>query len=135
MTNNPGPRPALRKAPDATVHPAAPVAAEAAPGVPVVAAKVEQPRPVHLRPVTGLGGSTSDVLRPAPKKKSQKRMEKSAKAQRKQEKKDRERNARRVDLHVQVPKSVRRDLRQNAKARGTSVDDIVTSVLEGWLDN
>lgn len=135
MTNNPGPRPALRKAPDATVHPAAPVAAEAAPGVPVVAAQVERPRPAHLRPVVGLGGSTSDVLRPAPKKKGQKAAAKSTKAQRKLEKKERERNARRVDLHVQVPKNVRRDLRQNAKARGTSVDDIVTSVLEGWLDN
>jgi hypothetical protein len=49
---NPPPRPALRKAPDADVHPVA-----AAPAVvPVPHA------PAELRPVMGIGGRTSDTL-------------------------------------------------------------------------
>ncbi|MFN8183287.1 MAG: hypothetical protein U0R23_02570 [Candidatus Nanopelagicales bacterium] len=48
---NPPPRPALRKAPDADVHPVAPVP----PSVPA-------PRPAQLRPVVGIGGRTSDTL-------------------------------------------------------------------------
>jgi hypothetical protein len=47
---NPPPRPALRKAPDADVHPVAPVPAPAAPARP------------ELRPVVGIGGRTSDTL-------------------------------------------------------------------------
>ncbi len=130
MSQNPGPRPALRKAPDATVHPAAPVAAEET-KAPVVV-PTERARQAHLRPVVGLGGLTSDVLRSAPKdSKSGKRAAKEAK---KRAKKERELHQRRVDLHVKVPKSVRTKLRKNAKARGTSVDDVVASVLEGWLD-
>lgn len=41
--------------------------------------------------------------------------------------------ASRVDVRTQVPADVRRQLRSAAKARGTSVDDVVASVLEGWL--
>lgn len=48
---NPPPRPALRKAPDADVHPVAPVPTPA----------VQAPRP-ELRPVMGIGGRTSDTL-------------------------------------------------------------------------
>jgi hypothetical protein len=50
---NPPPRPALRKAPDADVHP---VAAAPAPLVPAPHA------PAELRPVVGIGGRTSDTL-------------------------------------------------------------------------
>lgn len=49
---NPPPRPALRKAPDADLHP---VAVTPAP-------------PVSLRPVVGIGGRTSDTLLGAGKK-------------------------------------------------------------------
>lgn len=49
---NPPPRPALRKAPDANVHPVAARPAE-----------VPAPRTTpELRPVVGLGGRTSDTL-------------------------------------------------------------------------
>lgn len=48
---NPPPRPALRKAPDADVHPVA-----AVPTVPAPAG------PPELRPVVGIGGRTSDTL-------------------------------------------------------------------------
>ena len=54
---NPPPRPALRKAPDADVHPVA-----AVPAVPT-------PRPAGLRPVVGIGGRTSDTLVAKPAKK------------------------------------------------------------------
>ncbi len=56
---NPPPRPALRKAPDADVHPVAPVL----PSVPA-------PRPAQLRPVVGIGGRTSDTLVTRTRKKS-----------------------------------------------------------------
>lgn len=153
MTANPSPRRALRKAPDATVHPAAPVASEGPSVTPVAATSsllVRRPV-VELRPVLGIGGSTSDVLRKAPKqrvagkkvgakktggkksggkKAGAKKDDSSAKATKGQ----RKRHERRVDLRVKVPKEVRHELRQNAKARGTSVDDVVTIVLEGWID-
>lgn len=150
MTHNPAPRPALRKAPDATIHPAAPVVADPeptaaiAPGVPVPAARVVA-APAHLRPVVALGGATSDSLRSARGSGDRSRTTagtasadsssgKKAKAARRRAAKDAARHARRVDLHIKVPKDVRRQLRKNAKARGTSVDDVVTAVLEGWLE-
>ena len=141
MTSNPAPRPALRKAPDASVHPAAPVVTPGS-NPPVVDPHAEapeaglRPRPTHLRPVVGLGGSTSDALRKTPPKKSVKGAKnvKSDKKLKKMSKKERKRHLRRVSLQVEVPKDVRSRLRSNAKARGTSVDDVVTSVLQGWLD-
>lgn len=48
---NPPPRPALRKAPDADVHPVA-----------AVPTPLPSPRPPELRPVIGIGGRTSDTL-------------------------------------------------------------------------
>lgn len=133
MASNPTPRPALRKAPDASVHPAAPVVGPADPPPVVEPTKKGSstaPRPTHLRPVVGLGGVTSDGLRKAPEeKKAKKSKGKSAR----QSKKAAKVHQRRVDLKVKVPKDVRRALRTNAKARGTSVDDVVTNVLQGWL--
>ena len=151
MTANPSPRRALRKAPDATVHPAAPVVSDGASVTPAVVKSATLPiRPVaELRPVLGIGGSTSDVLRKAPKRKAggkkapktgapkagvKKGQGKKAEAETKAKKGQRKRHERRVDLRVKVPKEVRQELRRNAKARGTSVDDVVTVVLEGWID-
>jgi len=139
MARNPTPRPALRKAPDATVHPAAPVAADdSRPAVvpPPKSKKADRSGPSHLRPVVGLGGSTSDVLRKAPGDDTSGKKT-SSKKQKKKERKQAEQRAaahqRRVDLKIRVPKEVRQALRKNAKARGTSVDDVVTNVLQGWL--
>ncbi|MFM2437712.1 MAG: hypothetical protein RLZ55_523 [Actinomycetota bacterium] len=134
MATNPAPRPALRKAPDASVHPAAPVVGpDSPPGIVQPKPMPGGKAPTHLRPVVGIGGSTSDVLRRVPAdpkdaaaKKAKKQSKKAAKAERK-------RRQQRVELQVKVPKDVRNQLRKNAKARGTSVDDVVTSVLEGWL--
>lgn len=143
MSQNPRPRRALRKAPDSTVHPAAPVAGNVATAA---AHQVPASRgPVtELRPVLGINGSTSDVLRRAPAEvpsashdgKVKGGSKKHGQQSRKERRKDRarkERHERRVKLQVKVPKEVRAQLRTNAKARGTSVDDVVTIVLEGWL--
>jgi IS5 family transposase len=134
--SNPSPRPALRKAPDASVHPAAPVVTPYSPPAVVPSKEVpkaaaEPKRRVHLRPVVGLGGKTSDVLRTARVQGDEKKAR--AKQAKKLSKKARQRRERRVELQVKVPKELRKKLRQNAKARGTSVDDVVTAVLEGWL--
>jgi hypothetical protein len=142
MATNPTPRPALRKAPDASVHPAAPVVGPADPPAVVEpsarAASSATPRPTHLRPVVGLGGVTSDGLRKAPEEKKSKKGKGQAKTKTKgkvdkESKKAAKVHMRRVDLKVKVPKEVRQALRTNAKARGTSVDDVVTNVLQGWL--
>lgn len=134
MATNPNPRPALRKAPDASVHPAAPVVGPSDPPAvvePSRSASAGGQRPTHLRPVVGLGGVTSDGLRKAPEEEKKPKKGKGKAA--KESKKAAKVHQRRVDLKVKVPKEVRRALRTNAKARGTSVDDVVTNVLQGWL--
>jgi hypothetical protein len=98
---NPPPRPALRKAPDADVHPVAPV-----PTVP----SVPPPRP-ELRPVVGIGGRTSDTLVA--------RMPKKAK---------------RATLEVKVPKALLKSAKRQAKTRGDSLDDVVSTALQSYLD-
>lgn len=41
----------------------------------------------------------------------------------------------RIDLRRAISVDIRRQLRSTAKARGTSVEEVVTSVLDGWLPN
>lgn len=100
---NPPPRPALRKAPDADVHPVAAVPA-------VVVAPVPAPRPAELRPVVGIGGRTSDTLVRKPAKKVKK-----------------------ATLEVKVPKALLKSAAQVAKARGEKLDDLVTVALQGYV--
>lgn len=119
---NPGPRPALRKAPDADLHPAS--SAENPQEVSVEGAIVGATEPAAVIPLQGrsrrLGGATSDTLLPRKQSPNGKPARKPAE--------------KRVQLRVRVPKSVRAQLRARAKARGTSVDDVVSTVLAGWLD-
>ncbi len=77
----------------------------AAPVVAVVA-----PRPAELRPVVGIGGRTSDTL----VKRTPKKVKKS-------------------DLTVKVPKTVLKDAKNAAKARGDSLDDVVASALKTYV--
>jgi hypothetical protein len=101
---NPPPRPALRKAPDADVHPVA-----AVPTV-VAAPPVPAPRPTELRPVVGIGGRTSDTLvRRTPKK------------------------VKKSTLEVKVPKTLLKSAAQVAKTRGDRLDDVVASALQGYV--
>lgn len=126
----PQPRPALRRADDAGVHPALAVAPSQAPPMRLRQAEPAQPElkpaKTKAKPKTGKGTSssaettaearqplrsagraTSDSLRPARDKK--------------------------VVLQVKVPKSTRKQLRAVARHSGTSVDQLVVAALTDWL--
>ena len=106
--DNPSPRPALRKAPDSDIHPAVLVVPETN---------------IDLR-----GPTLAPVA-------ANSRVDSQPQLSKKQRKAAKSRAGKRLDLRVKVPKTVRQQLRATAKARGTSVDDVVTTVLEGWLDS
>ena len=145
----PEPRPALRKAPDAHIHPAAPGHAlhtllPAAPN-PMAAVAVPAPRTdaegTGAPPVGGAGqgpdavpaqdrttihrlsgplrGTTSDGLRAATRRARPARTGKSAEKA--------------VDLGVKVPKSLRKEFRAAARADKKDPDVIVTALLKSWL--
>jgi hypothetical protein len=140
--STPAPRPALKKAADAHIHPAAPghslhtlrPAAEAAPALAEPGQDAE-PSPSGSAPLaksTGksggaaqhrlsgpLRGTTSDSLRAAAKKA---RTRPSGKAEEKP-----------VDLGVKVPKSLRKDFRAAVKADKKDPDAVVTALLKAWL--
>ncbi len=117
--SNPIPRPALRKAPDADIHPAI-----ADPDHVTVDLRSQPAVSIPAPPTvdTGRIGTKGKVTKQADSKKAK---SKSNAARRK---------GKRIELHVRVPRTVRSQLRDTAKARGTSVDDVVSTVLEGWLD-
>ncbi|MEZ5186614.1 MAG: hypothetical protein R2720_12785 [Candidatus Nanopelagicales bacterium] len=98
---NPPPRPALRKAPDADVHP---VAAAPPPSMPVPL--LPTPARPELRPVVSIGGRTSDTLvRKTPKK------------------------TKLTSLEVKVPKPVAKAAKRLARSRGQRLDDVVVAAL------
>lgn len=127
--STPTPRPALRKAADAHIHPAAP--GHSARGLrhaeDVADAEAPQPEPSDPQP-TRAGhrlsgpptGTTSDSLR-------------TGKGGRRRARADKAPEEKRVDLGVQVPKSLRKELRAAAKASRRTPDEIVTALLRGWL--
>lgn len=133
----PEPRPALRRADDAGVHPALAVAPSHAP--PPFSVGSEEPakpgkarrspsprlkvapeaetetskgggkaaRTAGGRKFRAAGSATSDALRPA--------------------------RAKQVPLQVRVPKAIRKQLRAVAKNSGASLDEIVVTALNDWL--
>ncbi len=131
--STPAPRPALRKAADAHIHPAAPhhpagalrpasvVEAEAvaagAAATADAAGNADAPR-ARTRLSGPLRGTTSDSLRAA------------GKAGRRRARQAQEK---RVELTVKVPKSVRKDFRAAVKADGRDADEVVTDLLRTWL--
>lgn len=140
--STPAPRPALKKAADAHIHPAAPghslhtlrpAAPEGAPALPAPRADAEGATTspalaksagksggaVQHRLSGPLRGTTSDSLRAAAKKA---RTRPSGKADEKP-----------VDLGVKVPKSLRKDFRAAAKADKKDPDAVVTALLRAWL--
>jgi hypothetical protein len=139
--STPAPRPALKKAADAHIHPAAPGhslhtlrPAVDAPVLPEPRQDVEPASPgsAPLAKSSGksgdagphrlsgpLRGTTSDSLRAASKKA---RTRPSGKAE-----------ARPVDLGVKVPKSLRKDFRAAVKADKKDPDAVVTALLKAWL--
>lgn len=139
--STPTPRPALRKAADAHIHPAAPghsprglrQAADAdEPATPeptaldaaaasAVAGAAEDASGAGHRLSGPLGGNTSDSVRP---RKGGGGRHRAAAA--KPEKT--------VELTVKVPKSLRREFREAARATKKDPDDVVTALLRAWLD-
>lgn len=121
MARTPEPRPALTKAPDGGLHPAAPKAAppkhlHPAPHAPSVPAS-EPPTPAGP-PVKFKHGD----LR-ARKAASAGKDAKSGKTDEL------------VDLGVKVPKKLRKAIRRRAEAEGWSPDAAVSSVLRTWVES
>lgn len=100
----PAPRPALRRAADADVHPVTGrrTPAPSGPSISRNSTASKGFKPAKGGPTTAdaLMGSAGDKL---------------------------------VDLGVRVPKSVRKKLRQQAKERGVSVDELVANILAAAL--
>ncbi len=168
---NPAPRPALRKAPDADIHPAQGQArstvnlkrAEDIGRSPTNTTQIDLRKratvdltaapEVTSNPTANPGGSDTEGFQTVAKKskksgkgsgkskgsgkkskKSDKKKKKSGKGKKKKGKGEQPdaRASRRVELKSEVPGSVRRALRSGAKARGTSVEDRVDSVVSKW---
>lgn len=147
--STPTPRPALKKAADAHIHPAAPSGshhlrhASDAPAVPAprpgsdaepqpTAPAPAQPVPAGSAPsgsvprtVAGhrlsgpLRGTTSDSLRAAAKD-ARRRSRRAAEST--------------VELTVKVPKSLRKEFRAALKADKKDADQVVTALLRAWLN-
>lgn len=149
---NPSPRPALRKAKDAEVHPAAPQPSRTA--EPARAARPEPtravpppekpkrrrtpatvPTDVVTAPVRRFQGTTSDTMREvdalehilptAPVRPKGKRADKT----------DKPRNLMKgkpVELGVTVPKELQKAARKRAKREGLDLDTVVIDLLHTW---
>lgn len=127
MTRPPEPRPALQRAADGALHPAAPKAvppkhlhpAPHAPAAPAPRTSDETPatparpgppahfRPGDLRARKAAGGKGGKPPKPVD----------------------------RVDLGVKVPKKLRKAVRRKADAEGWSADEAVSYVLQAWVDS
>jgi hypothetical protein len=144
---NPTPRPALRKAEDATVHPAAPRPARspraskaAAPVEPVVEPVVE-PAPVEVvAPKPGkkkrkFGGATSDHLRveDAPVADAKPAEARPSKTKAKASTRDDLMQGKAVDLEVAVPKALRRAAAKRAKSEGLDLQTVVIDALHAYV--
>ena len=124
----PKPRPALKKAADAHVHPAAPghssrglrQAPDSAPELEADGAPTSNGSGHRLS--GPLGGTTSDSLRSSAKGGRRGSQGRSAKPEKS------------VDLTVRVPKSLRKEFRAATKARKQDPNDVVTALLRSWLD-
>lgn len=134
--STPPPRPALKKAADAHVHPAAPGQPHALRHAP---AAVPSPRAADpgavpadgasVAPITSAPsgsrlsgppkGTTSDSLRRSGKRGGHRPPKATTKT---------------VKLTVAIPKSLRKELRAAVKADRTSADAVVTTLLRSWLD-
>lgn len=165
---NPAPRPALRKAPDADIHPAQGQPRSAAnlkrvtdvtktqnttqidlrnhPTVDLTATPVVASKPTadpsgldteRSQPVGKKSKKGSSKSKGSNKKKSLKKKKKKGKGKKKKGKREQHgaRTSKRIELTTEVPVSVRRALRSGAKARGTSVEDRVDSVVTAWRSN
>ena len=160
--SNPSPRPALRKAEDAEVHPAAPHPVRTPRAArPATASTPEPPAPaerssrgkrskgtISVDPIAStsrpFSGSTSDFMRPpesdpleyvVPIGAAQPTPEgtKSKKQKKSQApKSDALMKGKSTDLDVRVPKALVKAARARAKAEGLDLDTVVIDLLHEW---
>ena len=107
--NSPKPKPALGRAPDADLHPVSgrPLPSPVPGGVKEGKAKDKgTSKSKSLKP--GKGATAADAITGPAKDKY-------------------------VDLGARVPKSVRKRLRNEAKAQGVAADDLVARILDSYL--
>lgn len=149
---NPTPRPALRKAEDASVHPAAPRPARSPrpaatkAGAPVAApvvepvpaapdpAPVEAPRPKAGKKQRKFGGATSDHLRAAdPAEPRPARPSKPSKRKARGSTRDDLMQGKAVDLDVEVPKALRKAAAKRAKSEGLDLRTVVIDALHAYV--
>jgi type IV secretory pathway VirB10-like protein len=158
---NPGPRPALRKAADADLHPVAtpaggPVHDGATPRghIAAVPSPPDSSKDVDEGPADR-SSATATTEPPAPPKKGDKKGKRKAAKKQHQEAETpkrmfqgatsdvmrhpepRDRDVlmgKQADLTVRIPKRLRTAARAQAERRGTTVDDVVTGLLAGWVD-
>ena len=113
MSRAPGPRPALQKAPDGSMHPAAP--------------RTSAPKHLHPAPhAPAAAPSASGDFRPgdlrARKAAAQSKPEKAKKSER-------------VTVEVTLPKKLRKEAKKKAADNGWTLDEAVTYVLRAWVDS
>jgi len=99
---NPPPRPALRKAPDATISPAVALVSPAAP----------EWVPPPSKGAKGSKGTKSKGITLGPVPAAQKS----------------------VTFEITIPKRLRKQLDQRAEEFGRSRDEVLTTLLEAWLE-
>lgn len=139
--STPPPRPALRKAADAHIHPAAPghslhalrPSPNDSPTVPTPRTDLEAVPATTAKDSTKdsksdqhrlsgpLRGTTSDTLRSAARKAHRHRRSTDKRADKA------------VDLGVKVPKNVRKEFRAAVRADKRDPDVVVTALLKAWL--
>lgn len=127
MTRPPEPRPALQRAADGALHPAAPKAeppkhlhpAPHAPAVPAAPA----PDPT---PVAPLRAGPPERFKPGDLRARKAGSGKGGKPPKPVDL---------VDLGVKVPKKLRKAVRRKAEAEGWSTDDAVAYVLRAWAES
>jgi hypothetical protein len=118
----PAPRPALRRAADAHVHPADPSGTHRLRPASEAAPDDAQPTPDEVQPtprrVSGpLTGVTSDSLRAAGRR--GRRPASQGKP---------------VELTVTLPKALRKEFRAALKEQHQQADDVIAALVRAWLD-
>ena len=118
MSRTPEPRPALRRADDGGVHPAAPRATPEK----------------HLHPAPHAPSAATPAPAPdaGPFKPGDLRARKAAKSPKSAKGKKAEDT---VPLEVRIPKKLRKALRKRANADDLPLDDVVSDALSAWLDS
>jgi hypothetical protein len=110
----PEPRPALQKAPDGSMHPAAPRTA---------ATKHLHPAPT----APAVPPSAPNDFRPGDLR--------ARKAASRQGKPEKTKKSERVTVELQLPKKLRKEARRKAADNGWTLDEAVTYVLRAWVDS